>query len=96
MMEVGHSLVCKSLDHVHRATAAIDIIAQENRHRLIERPSFHIGLDALGHLLEQVVTAMNIAHAVDPSPIRDTTRNRKRGWRRLLGSAVELYADHTE
>ena len=40
----------KSFDHAHRAKTAIHVIAQENRHGMIERPSFHIGLDALGHL----------------------------------------------
>ena len=69
----------KSLDHAHGAKTAVDIIAQEYRHGMVERPSFHIGLDALGHLPEQVVTTVNIAHAVYPSPIRDTTRSRNRG-----------------
>ena len=70
---------CKSFDHAHGARTAIDVIAQENRHRMVERPSFHIGLDALGHLREQVVTAMNIANAIHPSPIRHTTRSRNSG-----------------
>ena len=78
-MGVGHSLARKSLDHVHRARAAVDIVAQKNRHGMFEGPSFHIVLDALGHILEQVVTTMNIAHAINPSPIRDTTRGRNRG-----------------
>ena len=78
-MGVGHSPRCKSFDHAHGARTAIDVIAQENRHGMVERPSFHIGLDALGHLPEQVVTAMNIAHAVHPSPIRDTTRQSQPG-----------------
>ena len=72
---------CKSFDHAHGAKTAIHIIAQENRHGMVERPSFHIGLDALGHLAEQIVTTMNIAHAVHPRPIRDTTRGRNRGRR---------------
>ena len=72
---------CKSFDHAHGAKTAIDVIAQENRHGMVERSSFHIGLDALGHLPEQVVTTVNIAHAVHPSSIRDTTRSRDRGRR---------------
>ena len=71
----------KSFDHAHGAKTAIHVIAEENRHGMVERPSFHIGLDALGHLPEQVVTTMNIAHAVHPSPVWDTTRNRNRGRR---------------
>ena len=68
---------CKSFDHAHGARTAIHVIAEENRHGMVERSSFHIGIDALGHLPEQVVTAMNIANAIHPSPIRDTTRNRR-------------------
>ena len=79
---------CKSFDHVHGAMTAIHVIAQKNRHGMVERPRFHIGLDALGHLPEQVVTTMNIAHAVHPSPIRDTTRSRNR-WRRFPKRLVE-------
>ena len=72
---------CKSFDHAPGAMAAIHVIAQENRHDMVERPRFHIGLDALGQFPEQVVTTMNIANAVHPSPIRDTTRSRNRGRR---------------
>ena len=78
-MGVGHSLHVKSFDHVPGAMAAIHVIAQENRHRMVERPRFHIGLDALGQFPEQVVTTMNIANAIHPSPIRDTTGSLNRG-----------------
>jgi hypothetical protein len=71
----------KLLDHAHGTKTPVDIVAQENRHGMVERPSLHIGPDALGHLPEQVVTSMNIAHAVYPSSIRDTTRSRNRGRR---------------
>ena len=66
-------------DHAHGAETAIHVVTQKDCHGMVERPKFHIGLDALGHLLEQFVTTMDIAHAVHPSPIRDTTRNRNRG-----------------
>ena len=69
----------KSFDHAHGAKTAVDIVAQKNRHGMVERGSFHIGLDALGHLPQQVVTTMNIAHAVYPRPIRDTTRQSQPG-----------------
>ena len=72
---------CKSFDHALGAKTAVDIVAEENRHGMVERGSFHIGTDALGHFPEQVVTTMDIAHAVYPGPIRDTTRDRNRGRR---------------
>ena len=40
---------CKSFDHAHGAKTAIHVVAQKNRHGIVERLSFHIGLDALGH-----------------------------------------------
>ena len=42
----------KSFEHAHGAKTAIHVIAQENRHDMVERLTFHIGLDALGHLTE--------------------------------------------
>src|SRR6516165_3538972 len=55
---------CKSLDHAYRARTAIDVIAQENRHGMIEGPRLHVGFNAPGHFPEQIVTAMNIADAI--------------------------------
>ena len=76
---VGHSLrESRSTTRMEPKTA-IHVVAQENRHDLVERPSFHIGLDALGHFVEQIVATVNIAHAIDPRPIRDATRGRNRG-----------------
>jgi hypothetical protein len=49
---------------------------------MVEGPRFQIGRDALGHLSEQVVAAMNIAHAVNASAIRYSTDRRDR-WRDL-------------
>ena len=71
----------KSFHHAHGAKTAIHVIAQENRHDMVERLTFHIGLDALGHLTEQIVTTMNITYTVHPRPIWDTTRGRNRGRR---------------
>jgi len=68
----------KSLDDTFRIRTAIDVIAQENRHRMLERPRFQIGRDALGHLPEQIVTTMNIADAVDDRPIWHAPRRRIR------------------
>jgi hypothetical protein len=36
---------------------------------------------------------MNVAHAVHPSPVRNTTGGRNREWRRLLDRPVSS-ADH--
>src|SRR5215204_1038737 len=66
----------KSFDHLHGAKTTVDVVAQENRRNLVERLTLHISFDSLGHLLEQVVTTMNVAHAIHPNPIRDSTRNR--------------------
>src|SRR4029077_12756807 len=40
----------KLVDHFFGATTTIDVVAQENRHEVVERPSLQIGLDTLGHL----------------------------------------------
>ena len=70
---------CQSFDYVPGAMAAIHVVAQEDRHHMVKRPRFHIGLDALGQFPEQVVTTMNIANAIHPTPIRDTTGSLNRG-----------------
>ena len=93
-MGVGHSPRDKSFDHAHGAKTAIHVIAQENRHDMVERLTFHIGLDALGHLTEQIVTTMNIAHAVHPRPIWDTTRGRNRGRRFPTRLDKRIYPPH--
>src|SRR5262249_18801535 len=64
---------------------------EENRHGMVKRPSFHIGPDALGHLPQQVVTTMNIAHAVYPSSIRDATRSRRNRRRCFLKRIQERF-----
>lgn len=74
---------CKSFDDMLRAMTPVDIIAQEYRYSMIERPDLHIGTDVVGYFPEQVVTAMNIAYAVYPSPIRDTTHSRDSGGLRF-------------
>ena len=58
---------CQLFDHALGAMTAIHVVAEENRHGMVERPRFHIGLDALGHFPEQVVTTMDIANAIHPS-----------------------------
>ena len=75
---------CKLLDHALRARTTIDVITQKNRDRLVERLSFHIGPDALGHLAEQVVTTVDITHAVHESASGHSTRSRN-GGRSLKG-----------
>src|SRR5262249_35124661 len=37
---------CKSFDHTHRAKTSIHVIAEKNRHGMVEGRSFHIGRDA--------------------------------------------------
>jgi len=69
---------CKLFEHAPRAGTAIDVIAQENRHGMVKRPSLDIRLDALSHVPEQVVTTMDVANAVNQSPIRHPTRSRNR------------------
>src|SRR5215510_3353707 len=66
----------KPLEHKHGAKTTIHVVAQENRHDTIERLAFHVGLHTFSHLSEQVVTPMNIAHAVYSCPIWDTPRRR--------------------
>ena len=80
-MGVGHSLRVSRSIYALGAMTAIHIVAEENRHGMVERPRFHIGLDALGHFPEQVVTTMDIANAIHPSALRDMTRSRDRGRR---------------
>jgi hypothetical protein len=66
----------KLFDDTPGAMTTVDIIAQEYRHNMIERPSLHIGINVLGHFPEQVVTAMNIAQAIYPGAIWDMTHSR--------------------
>ena len=75
---------CKSLEHALRVITAVDIVAQENRHRMIERPTFEIRLDTPSHVPEQVVTTMYIADAVNACPIGYSTCSRNR-WRSVEG-----------
>ena len=56
---------CESFDHRFRIGTAIDVITQEDGQGMIERPSLHVGLNALGHLPEQIVTTVDIPDAVD-------------------------------
>src|SRR5713101_6774914 len=44
---------CKPFEHALRIRTAINVIAQEDRHGMIERARFQIDLDALGQLPEQ-------------------------------------------
>src|SRR5215472_16720849 len=65
---------------MHGAKTAIDIVAHKHCHGMLEGRSFDIGLDALGHLPQQVVTTVDIADTVDPHAIRDATL--ARSWSR--------------
>src|SRR5215472_17722687 len=65
---------------MHGAKTAIDIVAHKHCHGMLEGRSFDIGLDALGHLPQQVVTTVDIADTVDPHAIRDPTL--ARSWSR--------------
>jgi hypothetical protein len=44
--------------------------------RVVEGPSFGIGLNALGHLPQQVVATVDVADEVNPPAIRDPTLTR--------------------
>src|SRR5262249_48103822 len=63
----------KLFDDAHGAKAAVDIVAQEHGHGMVEGWSFDIGLDALSHLPQQVIATMDISHAVHSNAIRNST-----------------------
>src|SRR5262249_25681590 len=68
----------KLLHDAHGAKTAVDIVAQEHGHALVEAGWFKIGLDARGHLPQQVIATVDVADTVDPHAIRDPTLNRSR------------------
>src|SRR6516164_9289134 len=67
---------CKPFNHPFRIRTSIDVVAQENRHGVLEGLLYQISRNALSHLAEQIVTTVNITDAINYSPVRYSTCGR--------------------
>src|SRR6185437_3462536 len=74
------TLADQSIDRFARPLSAVDIVAEENENRPLDRTARLILRDPAEQLVEQVEATMNVADSVDPDTLGERWRSSRDSW----------------